>query len=282
MKPAPSPASDPSSDPRTTEDPPDGLSIRPVQSLRELQAAVRIQKDTWGQEFSDVVPSSMMQITAKMGGVVAGAFDSEGDLAGLVYGITGLRDGRLAHWSHMLAVRPEFRNRGVGQALKHYQKARLLEEGVSVMYWTFDPLVSRNAHLNLNRLGAEVDEYVADMYGESDSELHRLGTDRFIVRWTLDTPHVETGPPELAAGVPELLATDPPSSTLPDAESVAVGVPDDVEELEAESFEGALAWRISTRAAFAHYLGRGYRVTGFVPGRPHGLYVLSNSTGSPS
>ena len=289
MKPAPPSPSDPGSGPHETNDSVDGLGIRDVHSVADLEAAVQIQKDTWGQGFSDVVPASMMQITSKMGGVVAGAFDEAGVLAGLVYGITGLRNGRLAHWSHMLAVRTEYRNRGIGQALKHYQKARLVEEGVSVMYWTFDPLVARNAHLNLNRLGACVDEFVPDMYGESDSELHRLGTDRFIVRWTLDTPEPgsrETSPEtlgsELAAEVPRLVASTPPGSALPTADSVAVGVPNDIEALEADSFEGALSWRMSTRTAFTHYLGQGYGVTGFVPGRPHGFYILSNSTGRSS
>ena len=279
MKPATSPPGSSPLDPEFARLAAHGLSIRVIQSPEDLDAAVIIQKDTWGHDFSDVVPASMMQITAKMGGVVAGAFDADGRLAGLVYGITGLRDGRLAHWSHMLAVRPEYRNQGIGQALKHYQKARLLEQGVSVMYWTFDPLVSRNAHLNLNRLGAAVDEYVPDMYGDSDSELHRLGTDRFIVKWNLDTPPGPAGVSSLDPDIPRVL-TGGAEDAFPEVDAVGVGVPDDIEAVEAASFEEALTWRGSTRRAFTHYLGRGYRVTGFVPGEPHSFYVLTHEAGS--
>ena len=129
-----------------------GITIRPITDPAELEACVTIQHDTWGQTFSDIVPTSMLQITGKMGGVVSGAFNDAGRLLGLVYGITGIRHGRLSHWSHMLAVRPEVRNSGVGQALKFHQRGLLRDLGVEVMYWTFDPLVARNAHLNLNRL----------------------------------------------------------------------------------------------------------------------------------
>ncbi|MDH3225265.1 MAG: hypothetical protein OEO23_16205, partial [Gemmatimonadota bacterium] len=256
---------------------PTAFRIRDIQSEEELDAFVEMQKDTWGRTFSDIVPSSMLQISAKMGGVVAGAFDEHDVLMGLVYGITGLRGGSLAHWSHMLAVRPEARNRGVGRALKLYQKQQLLTAGVKVMYWTFDPLVSRNAHLNLNRLGAEVDEYVPDMYGQSDSELHRLGTDRFIVRWALDAPVPSgTRAEGLDASVPRLLPRAPSGeATWPDRDTVAVGIPPDIEAVEADAFETALAWRTHTRSAFLHYLGQGHRVTGFVPGGDHGFYVLS-------
>lgn len=275
MKPAPPRAND-VPDPNVPDTAPADLRIRDIHSDEELDACVEIQKDTWGRSFSDIVPPSMLQISAKMGGVVAGAFDDRDRLMGLVYGITGLRGGSLAHWSHMLAVRPEVRNRGVGRALKLHQKQRLLSAGVKVMYWTYDPLVSRNAHLNLNRLGAEVDEYVPDMYGQSDSELHRLGTDRFIVRWALDA-----GPPSgvrgaLDSGAPRLLAQPESGGTpWPDAATVAVGIPSDIEATEADSFSAALAWRTHTRSAFLHYLGDGYRVTGFVPGGDYGFYVLS-------
>ncbi len=270
MKPAPPRAND------VPDTAPAAFRIRDIRSDEELDACVEIQKDTWGRSFSDIVPPSMLQISAKMGGVVAGAFDERDRLMGLVYGITGLRGGSLAHWSHMLAVRPEARNRGVGRALKLYQKERLLTAGVNVMYWTFDPLVSRNAHLNLNRLGARVDEYVPDMYGQSDSELHRLGTDRFIVRWALDADPPSGAPASLDSKVPRLLPNpEPGDAAWPDADTVALGVPPDIEAVEAESFQAALAWRTYTRSALLHYLGRGHRVTGFAPGGDHGFYVLS-------
>src|SRR5437667_12360654 len=90
------------------------------------------------------------------------------------------------HWSHMLAVRERARDAGLGIRLKLYQRELLLKNGVDTARWTFDPLVAKNAHINLNRLGAVVVEHVENMYGESNSTLHAgLGTDRFVVEWRL-------------------------------------------------------------------------------------------------
>ncbi len=99
--------------------------------------------------------------------------------------MTGVRDGELVHWSDMLAVRPEARDHGIGRRLKLYQRSLVAELGVTQILWTFDPLVSRNAHLNLNALGARVTDYVPDMYGaDTGSALHQgIGTDRFVVAW---------------------------------------------------------------------------------------------------
>ena len=85
----------------------------------------------------------------------------------------------------MLAVRPEARDHGIGRRLKLYQRSLVAELGVTQILWTFDPLVSRNAHLNLNALGARVTDYVPDMYGaDTGSALHQgIGTDRFVVAW---------------------------------------------------------------------------------------------------
>lgn len=231
------------------------ITIRPVESRADMDACVELQRQTWGEAFSEVVPASMLQITGKMGGVAVGAFDGEGGLVGLVYGISGFRHGRPAHWSHMLAVRPEARNLGVGRRLKVRQKEMLLALGIETMYWTFDPLVSRNAHLNLNRLGARVTEYVPDMYGASNSELHQLGTDRFVVEWTLR----DEG--------------DPRSDSPPDA--VEVPIPADIEAVERESVEEARGWRASTRRAFVRLLSSGYEVVGFVPGAEQSKYIVA-------
>lgn len=262
------------------------IEVRSVQTRDEFIACVDLQRDTWGAGFSEVVPLSMLQITAKMKGIVTGAFGHDGTLLGFVYGVTGIRRGELAHWSHMLAVRPEARNQRIGRRLKLAQREELRAIGVKTMYWTFDPLVARNAHLNLNLLGAAVDEFVPDMYGDSDSELHQLGTDRFIARWDLagtdgrTARHEDDGDGDGDEVRPQALVwTSGAEPPLPraDVEIVEVLVPRDIEAVEARSFKEALGWRRSTRRAFSHLLSGPYRVSQFIPGEEHGTYVISRT-----
>src|SRR5262245_8103331 len=159
------------------------IDLRPLTSEADFAACVELQPATWGRQFAEVVPGTVLRVAKEGGGVRAGRFEPGGRLLGFVFGLTGVYHGRLVHWSHMLGVAPEARDSGLGTRLKLYQREVLLPLGVESVLWTFDPLEGRNAHLNLNRLGAEVVEYVEDMYaGEMGSELaHGIGTDRLIV-----------------------------------------------------------------------------------------------------
>ena len=113
-------------------------------------------------------------------------------LLGFVFGLTGVERGKIVHWSDMLAVRPEARNLGLGRRLKEHQRQLVRELGASVIYWTYDPLIARNAHLNFNRLGVRLAEYVEDMYGITDSVLHGgVPTDRLVVAWPTHDEEIE-------------------------------------------------------------------------------------------
>jgi predicted GNAT superfamily acetyltransferase len=258
----------------------DGTVIHELASQREFAEAVRVQEETWGEEFSERVPAAILMVAQKIGGVSAGAFSPEGRLLGFVFGLTGVRDGRLVHWSDMLAVRPEARGRHLGETLKRFQRDRCAELGVRVIYWTFDPLVSRNAHLNFNRLGARVEEFVPDMYGaDTHSRMHALGTDRFVVAWPIGTEPV-TAPStrQGLAGAPVVGGASgdapAPETSLPDAPVVAVRIPQDYHALIDANIAQARNWRLSARRAFLHYLPLGYRVTAFVP-HPIATYLLT-------
>jgi predicted GNAT superfamily acetyltransferase len=168
-----------------------GHTIRPLVGPEELKACVALQEETWGAGFSERVPPALLKVAQMLGGVAAGAWSSDGTLDGFVFGMTGVRDGEVVHWSDMLAVRRGIRDKGLGTSLKGYQRQVLLERGVRTTFWTFDPLQARNAHINFTKLGIVVREYVRDMYGETDSPLHRgIGTDRFVALWLMDSERV--------------------------------------------------------------------------------------------
>jgi predicted GNAT superfamily acetyltransferase len=265
--------------------------IRDLTTHQEFAACVRLQEAVWGEGFAERVPTAILGIAARFGGVVAGAFlEGDEEPVGFVFGLTGLEEGRLAHWSDMLAVRREARGRGLARALKLHQRDRLLRLGVLRMYWSFDPLESRNAHLNLNRLGVRVRRYVEEMYGISTSPLHQgIGTDRFVADWELDAPHVRAlldregrgggrkGSPDPgegasgAAGAEALgmeLAGDLPGPDQPrlhlDEPRILVAVPTQIQELKSHRPELALRWREATRTVLTHYLSRGWEVRGLL------------------
>lgn len=255
---------------------PDALTFRPLSSEEDFVACIELQLDTWGRDFSDAVPMSILKITQKAGGIAAGAFAAEGRLLGFVYGLTGVKPGsappKVFHWSHMLAVDPEARDLGLGTRLKRYQRELLLPLGVDRVEWTYDPLEARNAHLNLNHLGALPDQYVRDMYeGEFGSDLARgIGTDRFIVAWAIAGERVGK---RLAGGPPSPEETirrfgDAPvvgpdlgeHQPLPAGPRVRIEIPASIQDLKTADLDRARAYRGSTRRAFEHYLGLGWRI----------------------
>jgi predicted GNAT superfamily acetyltransferase len=269
---------------------------------------VDFQESIWGRGFSERVPASLMKVTRRLGGVVAGAFTPDGRMVGFVYGMTGPEAGRLIHWSDILAVSPESRDRGVGRLLKGYQRLRVLQEGVTLMRWTFDPLESRNAYLNLGHLGAVVREYAVDMYGNSDSPLHRgLGTDRFVVSWELDTPRVEARiagqrPPSsrdfegLQVAFPVHAGAAGPEPEASPGSGVAgllergarsrglrLPIPADIQSLRDRDPALAGRWRNATRAVLEPALRRGWVVRELLPPSPESLpvshYVLEPGQG---
>ena len=262
-----------------------GIVIRELATHDERVSAVRLQEATWGAGFTERVPVAILLVGQKLGGVTAGAFAPDGTLVGFVFGLTGVKDGHLVHWSDMLAVREGMQGRHIGRALKHYQRERCRERGVETMYWTFDPLVARNAKLNLCRLGARVEEFVQDMYGaDTNSPQHgSLGTDRFVASWPVSTEPVPLpfgreplrGVPVAAGRRGEAPA---PGAPLPDGATVAVRIPADYHALLARDYELVRAWRISVRRALLHYLPLGYTVTAFAAdGTGDAAYLLTRA-----
>jgi predicted GNAT superfamily acetyltransferase len=260
-----------------------------LRDAAELHAAVELQKQVWGDDFTEIIPTSVLKVVQQVGGIAIGAF-VENRLVGLLFGISGIRDGELAHWSDTLAVLPEYRDLGIGRRLKCRQREALISEGVERIHWTFDPLESRNAYVNLARLGAVASEYRRDFYGATASVLHEGSeTDRLVASWHIRSDGVarrlagerarsdsraeraplvnkwhstEHGP---VAGEQELAITAP---------VIRLAIPADMQTLRTRAPAAAREWRYTTRAAFEAYLGRGYTATDLVRGEECSCYVL--------
>ena len=243
----------------------DAIVVRPVTTLAEFQACVKLQEEVWGPGYTDRVPASLLQVAAHVGGIVIGAF-KKGELIGMVFGFSGFDGDERVHWSHMLAVRDLARDLGIGRQLKEAQRDTLAQRGVTRISWTFDPLVAKNAFFNLNRLGARVVRYVNDMYGTSTSPLHHgMPTDRLIV--TVDPraaapTHtvVDCEPPRQPMLTIALRAGDVAVNTAVPPPSLWIEVPSDVQLVREHAPEAVAAWRHAVRNHFAWALDHGYTV----------------------
>lgn len=268
--------------------PADGITIRRVQTNDEYDACVRMQHAIWGEDFTEIVPATMLKVTQQIGGVTAGAFDASGRLLGFVFGMMGAIDGRLVHWSDLLAVHPDARNKGLGRRLKLFQRELLLPLGVDRMFWTYDPLVAKNAYLNIVRLGARPTAYVVDMYGaDTHSALHGgIGTDRFVVAWDLTTEGGANGRAAAATNDGDgrdapIANAFAPAAELPDVDTIRVEVPADIDTVIARDISTAAELRETTRRVFTHYMDRGYNITGFSHLTPEDRYFYSLSRNAP-
>jgi predicted GNAT superfamily acetyltransferase len=170
----------------------DTVTIRKCTEIEEFNACVELQKEVWKFDDIDVIPQRMFTVADKIGGQVIGAFDGA-RLVGFALAIPGNRNGHLYLHSHMLAVREQYRNSGLGRRLKLAQRDDALPRGFELMEWTFDPLEIKNAYLNIERLGAIARRYNINQYGISSSPLQGgLPTDRLVAEWWLKSNRVET------------------------------------------------------------------------------------------
>ena len=260
--------------------------IREIERPAEIRAVEELQKEVRGLPDLDVVPYTQLIAAKAAGGALLGAFDNA-VLVGFVYGFAGCEDGIMTHHSHMLAVKPGYRNLNLGYRLKLAQRDLVLSQGITEMTWTFDPLQSLNAYFNFGRLGVISDRYLIDFYGtDAASFLHQNGTDRLWVTWRLASRRVverlDSDQDDLEPGSVTALVEfghgDAPTSNEIDLENagdrISVEIPADVRSIEQEDPAIAAAWRHATRAAFTEAISAGYIATEFVPGTKAGKYTL--------
>jgi chorismate synthase len=233
------------------------IVIREIETLAEMHEVERVQKEIWGVEDLEVYPALALKPQKEVGAILIGAF-AEGRMIGFVFGFPGIVNGETIIHSDMLGIVTEYRSHNLGFLLKRAQREAALKLGVKRITWTFDPLQSRNAHLNFNKLGVIADRYYVDYYGTTSSFLHRFGTDRLWVTWLLESERVES----------RLQLNAPPH---------IVQESDIVIEIPTEITENHEYWRTRTREAFTRALDAGYVVEEFLvsPDRKTGRYILS-------
>jgi predicted GNAT superfamily acetyltransferase len=169
----------------------DAIEIRTCRGLDELRACVALQKEIWNFTDAELVPLRMFVVAEKVGGQVMGAFNGS-EMVGFALSVPGTRSGHIYLHSHMLAVRQDQRNSGLGRRLKLLQREEALSRGIELIEWTFDPLEIKNSYLNIEKLGAIARRYSINQYGFTSSPLQGgLPSDRLIAEWWLKSKRVE-------------------------------------------------------------------------------------------
>lgn len=275
-------------------------TIRLLEKPEEMNAVIELQRIVWPGSETEVTPAHVLITAVHNGGLILGAYE-EDTLMGFVFGFPGidmLPDGpQLKHCSHMLAVRPEARDAGLGFALKRAQWQMLRQKGLTHATWTYDPLLSRNAHLNIAKLGATCNTYLRSYYGEMSDGLNiGLPSDRFQVDWWLITSRVErrlgkqprgalTLKHVIQAGCQPLYAPQgnqggllwsPENIPIFSENILAVEIPPDFMALKTADMQLALTWRVYTREVFEVAFSSGYIVTDFIFERNRSFYLLSH------
>lgn len=283
-----------------------GIEIQPIADHQGLRECERLQQEIWGFEELGVVPKNLLLNALRSGACLLGAY-ADGKLIGFVFSLVGLEGKRLKHVSLRAGVLPQARYRGVGHRLKLAQREFVLDQGMDLITWTFDPLQSANAHFNLRKLGVVALQYEQDFYGDMRDELNRyLPSDRLLVEWWLNTSRVETrtGGGYRRPTLDELDARDAKrvnrtEKLAPfhggvngwtanvewdldlDAGKLLVEIPTDISGVKAQNPELAQRWRMETREILEHYLGRGYIVSDFITAKEdrerQGFYLLERA-----
>lgn len=237
------------------------IQVRRCEALEEFHACVQLQREIWGEQDLEVEPATLFVVAAHTGGQVLGAFDGS-KLIGYTLAVVGLHDGVAYLHSHMTGVGKGYRDRGVGRMLKLLQRDEALSRGIRLVRWTFDPLELRNAHFNLNRLGAICRQYLPNLYGVTTSPLHRgLATDRLLVEWHLDSPRAVAAIRNLAKHPTEAPA--------------AIELPGELEKWLSENSPEVKKVQDRIRKEFTSWFQKGYAAVALRTGPGKRAYLLA-------
>jgi predicted GNAT superfamily acetyltransferase len=221
------------------------IEIRSCSTLPEYKECVRLELLTWGVDIT--VPSAIFVVAQHTGGQIIGAF-SDGKMIGFTLAMAGMRGTEIFLHSHMTAVLPDYRDKGVGRRLKLFQRQDALKRGIRLVEWTFDPLELKNAHFNLVRLGAVARRLIPNCYGVTESPLHAgLPTDRLVAEWWLDSDRVKN-----------ILA----DNVVPSKDTATrISLPTNLGDIKASDRDAGVRVQGAAREQFERYFAEGYVAT---------------------
>jgi predicted GNAT superfamily acetyltransferase len=235
----------------------DEVSIRECTTIEEFDSCVRLQREVFGLPDMELSPRRHLIVSRLAGGWILGAYAAGGELVGFVHHLAAVRGAEITGYSHMMAVSAAYQNRGLGARLKWAQRARAIEEGRNFICWTFEPMQTRNAHFNINRLGVVIRSYRVNFYGWdggteafADGKQFNLDSDRLLAGWELRTPRVEA----FARG------EQPSHASAPVA---AVEIPPDWKRLRHEDGRTAQSELLRVRSEFQKHFAAGLVCAGF-------------------
>lgn len=250
-----------------------GVSIRILSGVEEQNLARQIFDEVWPTDEGTQITANLLQAMTHNGTYVSGVF-VEGKIVGAAFAFPSVDEHRRLHLhSHMAAVKENFRDRSIGSTLKWHQRAWALERGYEVITWTFDPLVKRNARLNLVKLGVQVFEYFPNFYGELPDALNAGDpTDRVIARWDLLSEstlaaarylNLEILPKEIGVALSNVEGRPVRHDMNPTAEQLLCYLPSDIIETRSQDDALALEWRLALRTELHPRLNSGWHISGF-------------------
>ena len=245
----------------------EGFSIREIERFDEIEQCMDMQRRTWSMPDVDLTPARLFVVARHAGTPPLGAFAPDGRLVGFLHTLAARFGGVESYYSHMLAVDEGLRDAGIGYALKLEQRRRALADGVRLVVWTFDPLQSRNAHFNINKLGVVVRRYTENFYGEHHASIFDagIGSDRVFAEWWVGSERVARA----LAG----------ERVAPPVGGTGVEIPSDFNAVKRSSLDEALLWRLRTREQFQSCLSRGLAAVGFErdPARGRSRYAFTDA-----
>jgi len=251
------------------------LELRECTTVEEFDACIELQREVFAMPDLEISPRRHLIVSRRAGGFTLGAFDG-GVLVGFVHQMAAVRERReIIGYSHMMAVRREYQNLGVGALLKWEQRRKSIDEGKAFITWTWDPMQARNAHFNLNRLGVRVRSYGANFYGTDYStsgaydpgDAPGIDSDRLFAEWELLSPEVKA----LRDG----LSPEPPKGPV----AVAIEIPPDWYGLIQSDPEGARREQLRVRREFEEAFGEGLICAAFERDAVRPRYLLYKNAG---